>query len=121
VNPEELFNLRHASARNVIERCFGVLKRRFRLLVHPPEYDLDTQARLPPALAALHNFIREHDPDELIDYEDINDPQPGARADGSLATGTARAAEKAQVNTRRDQIAQNMWAQYQEELERRAA
>jgi len=26
-NPKELFNLRHASARNVIEQIFGVLKR----------------------------------------------------------------------------------------------
>src|ERR1700690_2668566 len=39
-NPKELFNLRHASARKVIERIFGVLKRRFRILVVPPEYDM---------------------------------------------------------------------------------
>jgi hypothetical protein len=29
---EELFNLRHASLRNTIERCFAVHKRRFRIL-----------------------------------------------------------------------------------------
>ena len=28
-NPEEFFNLRHASLRNAIERIFGVLKKRF--------------------------------------------------------------------------------------------
>lgn len=28
-NREELYNLRHASARNVVERIFGVVKRRF--------------------------------------------------------------------------------------------
>lgn len=120
---EELFNLRHASARNVIERIFGVVKRRFRILVHPPEYDLDVQARLPPALAALHNFIREHDPDDLAEYEGAEDPQPGVRQDpegaGELARGVPRAPERNQAVRRRDQIAQAMWVQYQEELERR--
>ena len=28
---------------------------------------MDIQACLPPALAALHNFIRIHDPDEIVD------------------------------------------------------
>ena len=31
-NAEELFNLRHASLRNVIERAFGVLKKRFPII-----------------------------------------------------------------------------------------
>ena len=29
VTPEEQFNMKHASARNVIERCFGILKMRW--------------------------------------------------------------------------------------------
>ncbi len=32
-NREELFNLRHSSLRNVVERIFGILKKRFPLLV----------------------------------------------------------------------------------------
>ena len=39
-NPKELFNLCHASARNVVERIFGILKRRFRILCIPPEYGM---------------------------------------------------------------------------------
>ena len=54
----ELFNLRHASLRNVIERCFGVLKKRFQILKLGPEYTYSVQVKLVPALAALHNFIR---------------------------------------------------------------
>jgi hypothetical protein len=42
---------------NVVERIFGVLKRRFRILIVPPELDMHWQARLPAALAAIHNFI----------------------------------------------------------------
>jgi DDE superfamily endonuclease len=101
-NADELFNLRHASARNVIERIFGVLKWRFRILVHPPQFDMDIQARLPPALAALHNFICKHDPDDIADFDNVDDPQPGAHVEGpaaaeegQLAEGLPRAAEAA--------------------------
>ena len=34
--PQELFNLRHASARNIVERIFGILKNRFAILQHNP-------------------------------------------------------------------------------------
>ena len=43
-NAEELFNLQHASACNVIEYIFGVLKSCFHILVHPPQFDMHTQA-----------------------------------------------------------------------------
>ena len=63
-NKEELFNLRHASARNVIERIFGVIKRCFRILLLPPEYSIDIQAYIPVALCVIHNIIKSHsDPD----------------------------------------------------------
>ena len=58
-NAKELFNLRHASARNVVERIFGILKRRFQILQLLPEYAMEIQSLIPPALAALHNFIRQ--------------------------------------------------------------
>jgi hypothetical protein len=41
-NKEELFNLRHSQARNVIERRFGIDKRRFGLMTACPEYFLET-------------------------------------------------------------------------------
>jgi hypothetical protein len=53
-------------ARNVIERIFGVLKQRFRILLLPPHYPLDFQARIPVALCALQNFIQEIDHDEGV-------------------------------------------------------
>ena len=64
-NAKELFNQRHASARNVVERIFGILKQCFRILQLPPEYAMEIQSLIPPALAALHNFIRQYDPDEI--------------------------------------------------------
>ncbi|XP_040933842.1 uncharacterized protein [Gossypium hirsutum] len=38
--PEEFFNMKHASARNVIERCFGLLKLRWGILRTPSFYPL---------------------------------------------------------------------------------
>ncbi|KAF7358246.1 putative transposase [Mycena venus] len=64
-NYKELYNLRHASARNVIECIFGVIKHRWTILTHPPHYDMKVQAQIPSALVALHNFILEHDETDL--------------------------------------------------------
>jgi len=117
-NEDELFNLRHASAHNVIERIFGVLKRCFCILVYPAEINMDLQAHIPAALAAIHNFIHIHDPEELSDFIKSTDLEPGF-VSGELAAGQARAAEKTQAITRRDEIATVMWAQYQLELQQR--
>ena len=111
---EELFNLRHASARNVIERIFGVLKRRFRILHLAPEYDMEVQARIPVSLAALHNFIHIHDPKE--------GPVIGSSSRHSQATDDADGQEDyvapvlqgdEEMDERREQIAEAMWADYQ--------
>ncbi|CAL5440467.1 unnamed protein product [Camellia sinensis] len=41
--PQELFNHRHSSLRNVIERTFGVLKQQFPLLRHMSRYDMQDE------------------------------------------------------------------------------
>lgn len=118
-NKEELFNLRHASARNVIERIFGILKRRFVILTHPPEYSMAIQVRLPPALGAMHNFIRLHDPGEIDDFV-IDDEISGENQGGAgLGRGPAGIVEQREANRRRNEIAQAMWVQYQEILHER--
>ncbi|KAL0385727.1 UNVERIFIED_CONTAM: hypothetical protein Sradi_2967000 [Sesamum radiatum] len=45
-NARELFNLRHAAARNVIERSFGLLKTRWGILRSPSYYSIDVQSRM---------------------------------------------------------------------------
>lgn len=72
------------------------------------------QARIPPALCAVHNFIRIHDEDEIHDFENVvEDPIPGA-VHGELARGPAGAVERRRADAKRDEIAQAMWESYQQ-------
>lgn len=132
---EELFNLRHAQARNVIERIFGVVKKRFRALQWGLEYkhDKNLQNIIPSALIAIHNFIRYYDPNEgkLPGFEeplaDPGDDTGDIEAYGvtqlqptTVAQHQSAAAARRAVDDRRDQIAQAMWDSYQEVLMQRS-
>ena len=47
-NAKELFNLRHSSIRNVIERTFGLMKKKFLSIASgtEPHYDVDTMTKI---------------------------------------------------------------------------
>jgi hypothetical protein len=69
------------------------------------------QACIPPALSAIHHFIRIHDPGEIDDftYEDnIDDRQAGG-----LALGPANVTERTRAASKCNQIVQDMWEDYQ--------
>ena len=55
---EEVFNYAHSSLRNVIERSFGVLKQKWRILKYVPCYPCEIQTHIIVACMALHNYIR---------------------------------------------------------------
>ena len=125
-NKYELFNLRHAQARNIIERIFGVLKNRFQILRLAPEYSIEIQARIPAALAALHNFLQVHNSQAKNLTED-SDHAPGgfyAGDDSFIPTGMGIDIEEEQdtseASRRRNKIADDMWRQYQEVLHQRS-
>ena len=63
-NREELFNLCHASAQNVIEHIFGVIKHHFCILLLPPEYLIEVQAFIPVMLCVIYNIITSHNEPE---------------------------------------------------------
>ena len=54
---KELFNYRHSSLRNVIERCFGILKARSPILKMMPCYKPCRQGNVMRACCIIHNFI----------------------------------------------------------------
>lgn len=67
-NAKELFNLRHSTTRNVIERTFGLLKMRWAILRKNSYFDLQNQIRIINACCILHNFARDRqrDMDDLL-------------------------------------------------------
>ena len=56
---EELFNIRHASARNVIERAIGLLKVRQEVHAKGTKYPLSTQIDIILGCVYIHNLIRQ--------------------------------------------------------------
>jgi len=106
---EELFNLRHSSLRNVIERIFGVMKKRFPLLQCMHSYPFKFQCKLIKVCALLHNFIRMNQLDDEFDVlndEDVDQDDRGDRFvfDDSESTSI--------LHAWRDGIAQRMWDDY---------
>jgi len=72
-NAREIFNHRHSSLRNAIERAFGILKKRFAMLGsgNEPCYSVRTQADIVLATCILQNYLMGVDPDrELIEEVD---------------------------------------------------
>lgn len=76
---EEYFNMKHARARNVIERCFGLLKGRWAILRSPSFFPIRTQGRIVMACCLLHNLIMRYmsgvveDEEELLNEDNDTD------------------------------------------------
>jgi hypothetical protein len=108
-NAKELFNLRHSSLRNVIERIFGVLKRQWQILGGKGcEYSIETQIDLFCALVGLYNFGKQCG-EALFEEEaiDIEGSREEEEAEGVGGTGNTW------MNQKRDAIAAAMWKDYQ--------
>jgi len=81
-------------------------------------FDINIQARIPAALAAIHNFILKHD---LLKADEIagknsEDSAPGnlptEREFGTLAHSAPTTAERTHMKEKRDNIAQAIWGSY---------
>jgi len=119
---KELFNLRHASARNAIERSFGILKKRWSILRTPSFFDIKTQIRIINACFVLHNFIRNEGlTDKVLEVQDL---ELLANVDEELTlsreiiqnniTDEVATIQVTEEWTRfRDTLAMNMFASYQ--------
>jgi hypothetical protein len=101
----------------VIERIFGVVKRRFKVLVVAQEYSLDIQSQLISALSVLHNFILINDPDDIP--EDIKITRDDCDNQHSRDQGTVSNAEQNRAAQCRDKIAHNMWCDFEHGVRQR--
>ena len=119
-NAKELFNLRHASLRNAIERIFGVVKRKFKILKAAPEYSIETQVDIVIALTALYNFTRLRDGNIVDNYiesveEEVEDIQPDTIQPNTTEIGASLRTRS--MDILRDKIAEDMWKDYQQYIE----
>ncbi|KAF7126536.1 hypothetical protein RHSIM_Rhsim11G0185300 [Rhododendron simsii] len=113
---EEWFNFRHSSLRNVIERCFGVLKARFPILKQMPPYSVRTQKYIPTACCTVHNWIRMHDDnDDLFrEYSQENmvirqcQRARGSSSQNPVEIDVTRGQLRRMSNVR-DRIAEQIW------------
>ncbi|KAG7537370.1 Harbinger transposase-derived nuclease domain, partial [Arabidopsis suecica] len=117
-NQNELFNLRHASLRNVIERIFGIFKSRFLIFKSAPPFPFKVQAELVLACAGLHNFLRrecrsdEFLPEEYSDNdEENNESHEENNYEENGDTRPLQSQQREYANNWRDTIAASMWAE----------
>ena len=119
-NAKKLFNLRHASLRNVIKQIFGVLKQKYRVFSHLIEYSTQTQVLLVTALTVLYNFVRQHEGPNADYYlakeVDISRVEEEKNTDLSVQSvfdsknnNTSKA-----IEAFRNQIAEQMWKDYRQ-------
>jgi len=118
-NPQELFNLRHSSLRNAIERIFGVLKNRFKLLTRQLEHPFSIQVQLVNAICCLHNIIRQVGGDDILDEDWLAKERLGTNVlnnDDNVSTRATTSREVAAAKVKRDEIAIKMWRNYRRSL-----
>jgi len=99
------------------------MKKCFKVLAIPQEYNLKTQAQLVCTLAVVHNFMKLHDPDDPL----FKDKNIGSELDSegddtaaTQATGSQREpleAKRAMVH--RDKITHAMWKDYRSKKKNR--
>jgi hypothetical protein len=105
--------LRHATKRNVVERIFGVLQKRFPILTKTTSnFSVETQVDLVLALCGLHNFLmRNGGRDDAFGVEEVAIEEEEDEENLFLYGNDAAA-----VGDWRDDIARAMWDQYQDHL-----
>ena len=99
-NYKELYNLRHSQARNIVERIFGVAKKRFAILRESNEYPILTQAKIVSACGVTHYFIRTFDPDDMPDPVEPQDEATSPLYKGELGAGSIGCPETCRAQSR---------------------
>lgn len=118
--PQELFNHRHSSLRNCIERSFGVLKKRFRIIASGAEcqYSTTTMSQIVLACCVLHNFILSVDRDDIfLGQEELGLDEEITDKNNSEEFAASRSEDARMEYIKgyklRELIAEQMWAAYQ--------
>ena len=120
-NAKELFNLRHSSLRNVIERAFGILKRRFQVFDTAPEYSYKVQNLLVYACTALHNFLINTTASDAVEEPELEENPDNCFLGTVYGNAMDNAARKRNpMAALRDELADAMWEAYDNLLAQRS-
>lgn len=110
---KETFNYAHSSLRNVIERSFGVLKMKWRILLGIPSFPMHKQSKIIVACMAIHNFIRENDMADMAfgmcDRDENFIPIAQVPNDEGHGTNTQAGDEDYNMNAFRDELANALY------------
>jgi hypothetical protein len=102
IGSKEVFNYAHSSLRNVIERSFGVLKMKWRILLSLPSFLLKKQSKIIIACMTLHNFIR----DGALHDRDFDELGPNSLGhDVSVGESSSSTSDELDMSAFRDGIA----------------
>ena len=98
----------------MIERIFGVLKRRFPILNRKPEYSYHIQVQLVPTLCALQNFIRVHSPEREIEFweQEVVERGYGSSLVENESDQEGEIYDDVRMVQVREKIASDMWNDY---------
>ena len=105
----ELFNLKHSSLRVTVERAFGALKNRFRILDNKPFHTYKTQVKLVLAYCILYNWIIGFGIDGVVPEEE-GFLGSQLEADETQPVGDMLSQDSTSMSNRRDGICNAMWA-----------
>ncbi|KAL4568308.1 hypothetical protein LXL04_023917 [Taraxacum kok-saghyz] len=112
-NAQEAFNRVHSSLRSCIERSFGVLKKRWKILRQMPSFNKKTQIDVIMATFALHNYIRRNDSTYTIFIDVGQNPQNIPTEELGETSGTANLNTRGTNNEMRqvcNNIADMIWS-----------
>lgn len=91
--------------RVTVERAFGALKNRFRIIDNKPFHPFKTQVKLVLACCILHNWILGHGVDEVVPLESSWVPNTSAPGGHGVPID-----DNAAWASMRDEWANDMWA-----------
>jgi hypothetical protein len=107
-NREELFNLRHAQLRSLVERLIGMNRWKWAIIRNPlPFRDIEFQKKIIVSVLFLWNFILAN---ESLSEEDNYDHEEGVPDIEHLENNNFRDGDAEEW---RDGLAQSMWDDYQ--------
>ncbi|OAY68653.1 hypothetical protein ACMD2_13106 [Ananas comosus] len=111
-SPQDLYNHRYTQLRNAVEKAFGILKKRFKVLRQATPYPYKVQCRIAMACCIIHNFIRRHQGNDKyfnmrMDQFSVDDD--GIDDDGIDLMHLVDPNESRQRDTLRSAITEQLW------------